>query len=90
MRFFKDKAFRDAALDRAIRTFCQSLGTSIPVGLVISPVMIQDADWTIYYIIVAWLLTGFLAGLASLLTSIATGLPEIDNKESENETRYDN
>lgn len=81
MKFFKDKKFRDAALDRAIRTFCQSLSSNIPVGLVITPVMIQKADWSIFYIVIAWLLTGFVAGLCSLLTSIYKGLPEYPDSE---------
>jgi hypothetical protein len=79
MKFFTDKNFRDAAIDRAIRTFCQSLGSNLPVGIVITPVMIEKANWSILYIVIAWLLTGFLAGLASLLTSIGKGLPEINS-----------
>ena len=99
MKFFKDKKFRDAALDRAIRTVCQSLSSNIPVGLVITPVMIQKADWSIFYIIIAWLLTGFVAGLCSLLTSIYKGLPEYPNSEmsedvygntSDNNSRFNN
>jgi hypothetical protein len=89
MEFFRDKKFRDAALGRAIRTVCQSLGSNLPVGLVITPVMIQKADWSIFYLIIAWILTGLLAGLASLLTSISKGLPEYPDSDM-SEDIYEN
>ena len=88
MEFFKNKEFRDAAIGRAIRTICQSLSSNIPVGLVITPVMIEKANWSILYIIIAWFLTGLMAGLASLLTSISKGLPEVKGDRGD-ETRYD-
>ena len=65
-----------AALIRAIKTIAQALVSALPVGFVVTPVMIQNADWSIMYVIVAWLLTGLLAGVASLLTSLA-GIPEV-------------
>ena len=76
----KTKEFWRAAFIRAIRTVCQDLGSTLPVGLIITPVMIQEADWTVLYVIIAWLCTGLLGGLASLLMSIATGLPEAEEK----------
>lgn len=65
-----------AALIRAIKTIAQALVSALPVGFVVTPVMIQNADWSIMYVIVAWLLTGLLAGVASMLTSLA-GIPEV-------------
>ena len=76
-----NKDFWKAALIRAFRTVCQSLGSMLPVGLIITPVMVQEANWSVVYIIIAWLLTGLLAGLASLLTSLSTGLPEAPKDE---------
>lgn len=73
-----NKAFWKAALIRAIRTVCQDLASTIPVGLVVTPTMIQTLDISIVYIILAWLATGLIGGFLSLLTSIATGLPEVD------------
>lgn len=75
-----NKEFWKAALIRAFRTVCQTLGSTLPVGIVITPVMVQHADWTILYAVIAWLGTGLLNGVASLLTSIATGLPEAKNE----------
>ncbi len=69
--------FIKAALIRALRTVCQTLASTLPVGFVITPVMVQDANWSMVYVVLAWLATGGLAGLASILTSIATGLPEV-------------
>ena len=74
----KTKVFWKAAAIRALRTVCQTLGSTLPVGIVITPVMIQNADWTVLYVVAAWLGTGLLNGVASLLTSIATGLPEAE------------
>lgn len=65
------------ALIRAVKTTCQELATTIPAGIIITPVMVQHFDISFLYVAVAWLLTGILGGLASLLTSIATGLPEV-------------
>lgn len=66
-----------AAFRRAIRTVAQTLAGQIPVGFMITPVMIQNADWSYLQIILAWLLTGIAAGVLSLLTSLG-GLPEVD------------
>lgn len=74
-----DKRWWKAAGIRAIKTVAQNLASMLPVGLVITPVMIQEADWTIVYVIVAWLATGMLSGVASLLTSLA-GLPELEGE----------
>ena len=75
------KKWLKAAGIRALKTVAQTLASTLPVGFVITPVMVQDADWSILYIVLAWLGTGLLAGVASLLTSLA-GLPEL-KEESE-------
>jgi len=72
-----NKRWWKAAGIRAIKTVAQSLASMLPVGLVITPVMVQEADWTVVYVIIAWLATGLLSGVASLLTSLA-GLPELE------------
>lgn len=66
-----------AAGVRAIKTMCQTLASTLPVGVVVTPVMVQEADWTMIYAVAAWIATGALSGIASLLTSMA-GLPEVD------------
>ena len=71
------KEWFHAASIRAIKTVAQSLVGMIPVGFMITPDMIQKADWTIAYVILAWLGTGLFAGATSFLTSLA-GLPEVD------------
>lgn len=60
-------SFLKAALIRAIRTICQTAIASIGTAIVIS-----DVNWI--YVISA----STLAGLLSILNSIATGLPEVD------------
>lgn len=53
---------------RALKTFCQSAVAMIPAAA-----MIQQVDW----LTVAG--TAALAGVCSVLTSIATGLPEVES-----------
>lgn len=72
-----NKKWWKAAGIRSIKTVCETLVSLLPVGYVITPVMIQNADWSVVYVVLAWLATGALAGFTALLTCIA-GLPEVD------------
>lgn len=78
----KTKLWWKSAGIRAIKTVAQTLGAQLPVGFVVTPVMISEANWSYLTIFVAWLCTGLFAGFASLLTSLA-GLPEVDAYEAE-------
>ena len=60
------KEFWKAAGIRALRTFCQTAVAAIGTSAVISQV-----DWLTVGS------TSLLAGILSVLTSIATGLPEV-------------
>lgn len=68
-----------AAGIRAIKTTAQTLASTLPVGFVVTPIMVQEANWSYLYVVIAWLATGLLSGLASLLTSLA-GIPEVKEK----------
>lgn len=59
------KAWIKAAVIRAIKTICQTMVALIPVG-----VMVTEVDWKLV------IFTAILAGILSILTSIA-GLPEV-------------
>lgn len=61
-----------AAGVRAIKTVCQTAVATIGTTAVMS-----EVNWTMV------ISASLLAGVLSLLTSVA-GLPELDNKESEN------
>lgn len=76
----RSKEWWDAAIDRAERTIAQSLVSILPASFAVTPVMLKEADISILYVILAWLLTGFLAGGTSLLTSYAKGIPEVDDE----------
>lgn len=62
-----NKDFWTASIIRAIRTICQTAVATIGTAMVVT-----EVDWV--YVISA----SALAGLLSILTSIATGLPEVD------------
>lgn len=64
--------FVKAAIIRAIRTFAQSMLSMITVGAALS-----DINWIMALSISA------VATVYSLLTSIATGLPEVEKKPTE-------
>jgi len=59
--------FWKAAFIRALRTFCQTAVATIGTGAVLS-----DINW------IAVASASALAAILSLLTSVATGLPEAD------------
>ena len=60
-------AFMKASLIRAIRTICQTA-----IATIGSAVVLSDVDWK--FVVSA----SVLAGIISVLTSIATGLPEAE------------
>lgn len=59
--------FIKASLIRAIRTICQTA-----VAVIGSAFVITEVDW---WVVVS---ASLLAGILSILTSIATGLPEVE------------
>lgn len=59
--------FAKASLIRAIRTVCQTAVATIGTAMVLS-----DVNWQVV------ISASLLAGILSILTSIATGLPEVD------------
>lgn len=64
----KDKSFWKAAIVRAIKTIAQTALSFLTVGQAV-----LDVNWLNVLSVSA------VAGLISLLTSIATGLPEVEN-----------
>lgn len=73
--------FIKASLIRALRTVCQTMASMLPVGAVVTPSLLQSLDWSFLFVIFAWIGTGLLSGVASMLTSVATGLPEAEFEE---------
>ena len=65
-------AFWKAAGIRAIRTMCQTAIATIGTS-----VMLTDVNWQ------AVASASVLAGILSFLTSIATGLPEVEEEHDE-------
>ena len=64
------KKFLKAMLIRAIRTFAQTAVSMITVGA-----MFSEVDW------IKTLSVAGVAFVASCLTSLATGLPEVQNED---------
>ena len=68
------KKFITAALIRSLRTFCQTFIGFIAVGAALSEIQWLRA-----------LSVSAVAAILSILTSIATGLPEVDNDKGAHE-----
>lgn len=66
-----NKTFWKATAIRAIRTVCQSAIALIPASA-----LITEVDWRLVAS------ASILAGIVSVLTSIATGLPEVEYEQS--------
>lgn len=64
------KTFAKAALVRAIKTICQTA-----VAMIGTSVVMSDVDWRMVAS------ASILSGVLSVLTSIATGLPEVEYAE---------
>jgi len=63
------KDFIKAMLIRALRTMCQTAIATIGTAVVLT-----DVQWFVV------LSASLLAGILSILTSLATGLPEVDSE----------
>lgn len=72
------KDFWKATAIRAIRTICQTAIATIGTAMVIT-----DVNWHVV------LSASLLAGLLSVLTSIATGLPEVEFNKKVEPTEYE-
>lgn len=76
------KEFWESALIRALRTVCQTAIATIGTAVVL-----VDVNWM--YVLSA----SALSGILSILTSIATGLPEVDLQKTlydlDNDPDYD-
>lgn len=68
-----------ASLIRALYTAFESLISNLPVGFVITPVMIQSFDWSFLYIVLAWIATALFAGFCAFIRAIVAGLPEVED-----------
>lgn len=64
------KEFWKAALIRAVRTICQTA-----IATIGTTALIENVNWLLV------LSSSALAGLLSILNSIATGLPEVSDGE---------
>lgn len=70
--------FIRSALIRAIRTICQTA-----VAVIGTAFVLEEVNWWVV------LSASVLAGILSVLTSIATGLPEVDDIIDEEEDEID-
>lgn len=61
---------------RAMHAFWQTLAAILPVGVVVTPKMIKEFDWSALLVVAAWLATALIAAILSFIKSVAAGMPE--------------
>ena len=67
-----------AALERAKRTAIEYICSSIPVGTVITPAMIQNFNFNVVkWVVLAWLATGIIQVAGAFFWALKTGVPEV-------------
>lgn len=66
------KTFWKAAIIRAVRTFCQTA-----VATIGTTALIEEVNWAVV------LSSSALAMILSVLTSVATGLPEVEEEQKQ-------
>lgn len=77
-----NKELLKAAWIRAYRSFLQAIVSQIPAGFIITPAMIQYFKISYVYVILAILCNAALYALASFITCIVGGLPEVQLAET--------
>lgn len=77
-----NKELVKAAWVRAYRSFFQALVAQIPAGFVITPAMIQYFKVGYIYVILAVIGNAALYGLASFITCIVGGVPEVQLEQT--------
>lgn len=74
-----------AALIRALYTVGEAMVSTLPVGFVITPAMIQSFDWSFLFVILAWLFTALFTGFIAFVRAMISGLPEVEEDMMEDE-----
>ena len=70
-----------AAWVRAYRSFLQAVVAQIPAGFVITPAMIEYFKVSYLYVVLAIIANAVLYALASFITCMLGGLPEVEYQE---------
>lgn len=73
-----DRELLKAAWVRAYRSFLQAIVAQIPAGFVITPAMIEYFKVSYLYVLLAIIANAALYALASFITCMLGGLPEVD------------
>lgn len=75
------KEFWDALLIRAIHAVWETAVATLPAGIVITPAMIAQFNWSTakgwFIAFLAWALSAIFAGVLSAIKSTKVGMPEV-------------
>lgn len=72
-----NKEYWKAILMRAWHAVWETAGATLPASIVITPAMIEHFDCKIFLVVLAWAATALLAGVFSIVKSLAAGVPEV-------------
>lgn len=73
-----NKEYWNAILMRAWHAVWETAGATLPASIIITPAMIEQFDWKLLYVVVAWAATALIAGGLSVVKSLAAGVPEAE------------
>ena len=72
-----NKEYWKAILMRAWHAIWETAGATLPASIIITPAMIEHFDCKVFYVVLAWAATALLAGVFSIIKSLAAGVPEV-------------
>lgn len=82
------KEFWDALLIRAIHAVWETAVATLPAGIVITPAMIAQFNWSTakgwFIAFLAWALSAIFAGVLSAIKSTKVGMPEVQLENTSN------
>ena len=85
-----NKDYWKAILMRAWHAVWETAAATLPTTIVITPAMIKEFDISTLVVVLAWFLTAIVAGVCSIIKSLAAGIPEAQPTGSRNEENKDN
>lgn len=77
-----DKQYWKDILMRAWHAVWETAAATLPATIVITPAMIEHFDTSYLIIALAWVLTALFAGFASIVKSLAAGVPETNYRQA--------
>lgn len=67
---------------RAWHAVWETAAATLPASIIITPAMIEHFDCKVFYVVLAWIATALMAGVFSIVKSLAAGVPEVNLQQT--------